>query len=167
MGRVLIALLFCLTHIVACNDQKISGKSVEILGIERVFEKYDVLCGKATTYSEIQEFKEEGSFDLLIKSKTDNVLQLSQVDEIESTLRGIVGRPATDLYALMGCYETELIAELKAEEGFILSIAIGKPSFVYNFLVRIDTIRFMTQLTTASPNYDLRMPGSIHRPIDF
>jgi len=117
--------------------------------VDRLNEKYDVICGKSTTYSDLKVSSAERGYHIMINSKTDTSLVQYQVDEIVSTLRNIEGRPATDLYNLISCYGTSVVNEMKAQEGHIISVAIGKPSNAYNFLVVNDTIRIMTQLTTG------------------
>jgi len=115
--------------------------------VDRLNEKYDVICN--TAYSKLKMSSSEGSYHIMINSKIDTPLIQYQIDDIVTTLRSIPGKPATDLYNLMSCYRTGVVKEMRAQEGHIIRVAIGKPSNAYNFLVVKDTIRIMTQLTTG------------------
>ena len=139
-SRIVIA--FCL---ILLGCKKITSRSP----VERLYEKYDVLCGKSTTYSDLKVASAERGYHIMISSKTDTSLLQYQVNEIVSTLRNIEGKSATDLYNLISCYGPSVVTEMRAQDRHIIRVAIGKPSFAYNFLVVNDTIRFMTQLTTG------------------
>jgi hypothetical protein len=123
-----------------CYEKFHSVKTKPIEDLSLLLNTYKVSCTKAITFDEMMTSVENLGPQAKIESRIDSVLTTTQIASIEKGFYKLQSKPVSNLFAVFGCFDDKLVAELSERGSYNIWVNILEPPTDVK-IIRVFTIR--------------------------